>query len=107
MAERTPPTRLYKVIVACGTAIATSTHVAIKIRELLEERGLKVHTIQCRVPEIPSLAPDADLIVATAQVPYDVDIPVVDGIPFLTGIGIKEVIDRIELLLKNSTRSSV
>ena len=93
--------KVYKIVVACGTAIATSTHVAIKIKELLEERGLKIHTIQCRVPEVPSLAPDADLVVATAQVPFDIDIPVVDGIPFLTGIGIKEVIEKIEMLLKN------
>jgi PTS system galactitol-specific IIB component len=92
--------KIYKIVVACGTAIATSTHVAIKVRELLEERGLRIHTIQCRVPEVPSLAPDADLVIATAQVPYDIDVPVVDGIPFLTGIGIKEVIDKIEILLK-------
>jgi hypothetical protein len=32
-------------------------------------------------------------------VPYDIEIPVVDGIPFLTGIGIKEVVDKIENLL--------
>ncbi len=93
--------KIYKVVVACGTAIATSTHVAIKIKELLEERNLKIHTIQCRVTEVPSLAQDADLVVATAQVPYDIDVPVVSGIPFLTGIGVKEAIDKIEMLLTN------
>lgn len=93
--------KVYKIVVACGTAIATSTHVAIKVKEFLEERGLQVHTIQCRVTEVPSLAPDADLVISTAQVPFDLDIPVVDGIPFLTGIGIKEVIDRIEEILRS------
>jgi PTS system galactitol-specific IIB component len=93
--------KVYKIVVACGTAIATSTHVAIKIKEMLEERGLKVHTIQCRVQEVPSLAPDADLVVATSQVPFDLEVPVVDGIPFLTGINVKEVIDTIEEKLKN------
>lgn len=99
MSSSTSSGKFYKIVVACGTAIATSTHVAMKIKELLEERGLKIHTIQCRVPEVPMLAPDADLVVATAQVPYDIDVPVVDGIPFLTGIGVKEVIDKIETLL--------
>jgi PTS system galactitol-specific IIB component len=99
MASETSSARIFKIVVACGTAIATSTHVAIKIKELLEERGLKIRTIQCRVMEVPSLAPDADLVVATAQVPYDIDVPVVDGIPFLTGIGVKEVIDKIENIL--------
>jgi len=92
--------KIYKIVVACGTAIATSTHVAMKLKELLQERGLAIHTIQCRVPEVPSLAPDADLVIATAQVPYDINIPVVDGIPFLTGIGLEEVIDKIEAILK-------
>jgi len=100
MTNSTSTARVYKIVVACGTAIATSTHVAIKIKELLEERGMKIHTIQCRVLEVPSLAPDADLVVATAQVPYDINVPVVDGIPFLTGIGVKEVIDKIETILK-------
>ena len=99
MADKPPSPRIYKIVVACGTAIATSTHVAMKIKELLEPRGLRIHTIQCRVPEVPSLAPDADLVVATAQVPYDINVPVVDGIPFLTGIGVQEVIDKIESLL--------
>lgn len=100
MKDQESAARIYKIVVACGTAIATSTHVSIKVRDLLEERGMKVHTIQCRVTEVPSLAPDADLVISTAQVPYDIHVPVIDGIPFLTGIGIKEVIDRIENILK-------
>lgn len=100
MTSSTSSGKIYKIVVACGTAIATSTHVAMKITELLEQRGLKIHTIQCRVPEVPMLAPDADLVVATAQVPYDINVPVVNGIPFLTGIGVKEAIDQIETLLK-------
>lgn len=99
MTSSTSTAKIYKIVVACGTAIATSTHVAIKIRELLEERDLKIHTIQCRVQEVPSLAPDADLVVATAQVPFDIDVPIVDGIPFLTGIGVEEVVNKIEKIL--------
>jgi len=34
-------------------------------------------------------------------VPYDISVPVIDGIPFLTGIGVKEVIDRIEQILRS------
>ena len=103
MSSSSASARIYKIVVACGTAIATSTHVAIKVKELLEERGIQIHTIQCRVTEVPSLAPDADLVIATAQVPYDIDIPVIDGIPFLTGIGVKEVIDTIETSLRNKS----
>lgn len=100
MSNNTSSGKIYKILVACGTAIATSTHVAMKIKELLDTRGIKVHIIQCRVPEVPAFAADADIVVATAQVPYELDIPVMDGIPFLTGIGYKEVVDQIEEYLK-------
>lgn len=92
----------HHIVVACGTAIATSTHVAIKLKELLSERGIEITTTQCRVPEVPSYADNADAVVATAQVPYDIPIPVINGIPFLTGIGVKEVIDELEEILLKS-----
>ncbi len=104
MMTTTPP-RSFTILVACGTAIATSTHVALKIKELLGERGLDVQTVQCRVQDLPGMALNADLIVATAQVPFDVNIPVVDGIPFLTGIGTKEVVDQIEQILRQSPQT--
>lgn len=100
--EASEPKKRYTIIISCGTAIATSTHVSIKIKEELKKRGIGVHTIQCRVPEVPDLAHNADLVVSTAQVPYDLDIPVIDGIPFLTGINQEEVIDKIENALKSS-----
>ncbi len=87
--------RIYTIVVSCGTAIATSTHVALKLKEILPERGFQIHTIQCRVSEVPDYADQADLVVTTAQVPYDLNIPVINGLPFLTGVGIKEVIEEI------------
>lgn len=91
---------LPKIVVACGTAIATSTHVAVKLEELLAERGIKVHIVQCRVAEIPSVVEGATAVVATAQVPFDLEIPVISGLGFLTGVGIQEVIDKLETIIK-------
>ncbi|MBX3048112.1 MAG: PTS sugar transporter subunit IIB [Anaerolineales bacterium] len=89
--------RALRIVVACGTGIATSTHVAIKIQEMLAARGVPVETVQCRVPEVPHKLSGADAVVATAQVPYDdVQIPTLSGLPFLTGIGEEEVIDQLE-----------
>lgn len=89
-------TRTYTIVVSCGTAIATSTHVSLKLKELLGERGLSIHTIQCRVSEVTDYADQADLVVTTAQIPFDLPVPVINGLPFLTGVGIEEVIDSIE-----------
>lgn len=104
MKEQRDSNKIYKIVVACGTAIATSTLVAIKLKELLGDRGINVHTTQCRVTEVPTYAAGADLVVSTAQIPFDIDIPIINGIPFLTGIGVKEVIDNIENLLKSQNK---
>jgi PTS system galactitol-specific IIB component len=97
-------TRTYTIVVSCGTAIATSTHVSLKLKEELTARGLMIHTIQCRVPEVPDYADQADLVVTTAQIPFDLGIPIINGLPFLTGLGEKEVIDSIEkTLLENES----
>lgn len=104
MEESTNPTKEFTIVVSCGTAIATSTHVALKLKEVLSERGLKIHTIQCRVSEVTDYADQSDLVVTTAQIPFDLGVPVINGLPFLTGLGEKEVIDKIEsTLLENES----
>ena len=101
MTEQSHPVKTYTIVVSCGTAIATSTHVALKLKELLSERGLSIQTIQCRVAEVTDYADHADLVVTTAQVPYELKVPVISGLPFLTGLGIKEVIEEIVQILRN------
>jgi PTS system galactitol-specific IIB component len=76
-----------RVLVVCGTAIATSTHVAARVREIAVRHGVDVEIIQARVQEVPAYAGSVDLVVATTQVAYPLSIPVVSGIPFLSGIG--------------------
>jgi len=101
MEDRSQPTRTFTIVVSCGTAIATSTHVSLKLKEILGERGFLIHTIQCRIAEVTDYADQSDLVVTTAQVPYELKVPVINGLPFLTGLGIKEVIEEIVQILRN------
>ncbi|HAD06774.1 MAG TPA: PTS galactitol transporter subunit IIB [Anaerolineaceae bacterium] len=92
--------RVKRILVACGTAIATSTLVAVQIREEMEKRGIKVETRQCKATEVPSYAQDVDLIVSTTPVPTDLGKPVIQTLAFLTGLGKEEVLNQIEKALK-------
>jgi galactitol PTS system EIIB component len=89
------------VLVACGTAIATSTVVAIGIEEAMKERGVKVITQQCKAMEVPGLAAGVDLIVTTTPVPGNLGKPVIQTLAFLTGVGKEEVLDQIEKILRS------
>lgn len=88
------------VLVACGTAVATSTVVAQAILEAAKQANIPVRTIQCKASEVPALVNQgADLIVATTPVPKNLNIPVIQGLPFLTGIGkdavMKQILDEL------------
>ncbi|WP_413733942.1 PTS galactitol transporter subunit IIB [Sodalis sp. RH21] len=89
-----------KVIVACGGAVATSTLAAEEIKELCEEQGIQLDLVQCRVTEIETYMDGADLICTTARVDRQFgDIPLVHGMPFVSGVGIDELKQKIIKIL--------
>jgi PTS system galactitol-specific IIB component len=84
-----------KILVACGTAIATSTVVAKKLEELLKARGLNVKIDQCKASEVPTRAAEYDVIVSTTEVTGTAGKPLVRTLSFLTGIGIDADVAKI------------
>lgn len=88
-----------KILVACGTAIATSTVVALKLDELLRARGIDVKIDQCKASEVGSKVDGYDLVVSTTEIDDARGKPVVRTLSFLTGIGIDDDVARIAKLL--------
>ena len=84
-----------RILVSCGTAIATSTVVAMAIEEALKDRGINVTIRQCKASEVPSLVQGMDLVVTTTPVPGNLGVPVIQTLAFLTGIGKEEVLEQI------------
>ncbi|MCG8542140.1 MAG: PTS sugar transporter subunit IIB [Clostridia bacterium] len=86
-----------KILIACGTGICTSTMAAKKLIAALEKRGKgnQVTTSQCKVSELASKENGYDLIISTTQVGGDIKLPVVQGVAFLTGVGIDKVVDEV------------
>ncbi|MCD4526512.1 PTS sugar transporter subunit IIB [Nocardioides sp. cx-173] len=76
-----------KVLVICGTGVATSTMVASSIKEHCAAQGIDVQVTQGKVMDLLGSTPDVDVIVATTAVPDGITVPVVPGLPFLTGMG--------------------
>jgi galactitol PTS system EIIB component len=84
-----------KLLVICGTGVATSTVVAVKIKDFLLEAGIPVVITQGKVMDIVRGIEGYDLIVATTPIPKTVTIPVIQGISFLTGIGVENTLKEI------------
>ncbi|MBA3637222.1 MAG: PTS sugar transporter subunit IIB [Rubrobacteraceae bacterium] len=91
-----------RILVACGTGMATSTAVAESLREGLEDRGIEVEMSQCKISEMDSYVDSFEphAIVATAEVDGNYGVPVFSGRPFLTGVGADEVVEDIAETVK-------
>lgn len=89
------------VLVACGTAVATSTVVANSIEEEMAARGIPVETRQCKATEVPGLIEDVDLVVSTTPLPPNLPKPAIVTLAFLTGIGRDAEIEKIAGILKD------
>jgi PTS system galactitol-specific IIB component len=89
-----------RVIVACGGAVATSTIAANKVVELCKKNGIEVEICQIRISEIESNLP-ASLIVTTSKVKRDYGVPLITGMPFISGIGVEKTETAILDVLQN------
>lgn len=89
---------------ACGGGIATSATVATKINLELEAKGLsgKAKAEAVDIKSLDMFIRNADIYVSitpTRGAQEQFPIPVVSGIPFLTGIGKDETMEKIIALL--------
>ena len=85
-----------KILVICGTGVATSTVVVQKIKEYCAAKGHDVLIAQGAVADALRGGTTADFIVATTHISASVTIPVIGGLPFLTGMGLDAVYAQIE-----------
>jgi len=92
----------YNVLSVCGSGTVTSSMVAEKLRETLEEKGYIVDTTEANPNEALSLAKTGkiDCITYTSHLPDgDYGIPVVNAIGFLTGFGEEEFLEEVDGVL--------
>jgi PTS system galactitol-specific IIB component len=88
-----------RVLVLCGNGVATSTVAAKKIKDHLADKGIKADVVQAKIGELASNVDRCDVIVLMAmgaQLAKGVEKPLIKGLPFLTGVGIKEALEEIE-----------
>lgn len=91
-----------KIVVACGSGVATSTVIASKIKELLDKNDLKGNIVQCTLHEVDSHVKGATLIVSSMPNLVVKDVPVVVVFPYITGIGVEELNETILAILKEA-----
>ncbi|AEB06649.1 PTS system IIB component, Gat family [Coriobacterium glomerans PW2] len=76
-----------RVIVACGSGVATSQAVASKIARLLKEKDVDAEVEAVDIKSLKHHIGGASAYVSIVKDDTDWGIPVINGVSFLTGVG--------------------
>ena len=99
--------RTVKLMVACGSGIATSTHAASMVQEYMEERHIPVSIMTCSVQDLANRLSGCDVILSTAQVSFESGLPVFNGVPLLTGVGDDELLAELAAKILEISNTAV
>jgi galactitol PTS system EIIB component len=84
-----------KILVVCGSGVATSMHAAYKLREFFEKQKLPVAIDGAGNNELAGRLGAYDIILSNSQVTVKTDKPVFSAIPLLTGVGERELMSQV------------
>ncbi len=96
----TNPNRKYKIASVCGAGLATSTWIAMRLKEALLARGVDADITEMKIMDLALSAANFDLIVSASTLSDIYGVPVVASISILTGIGLDDTLDQIVSILK-------
>ncbi|OIJ11188.1 PTS galactitol transporter subunit IIB [Anaerobacillus alkalilacustris] len=89
-----------KVIVACGSGVATSQTVASKVKKLLDSKGVKANVEAVDIKSIDTYIKDCAVYIAITKPRKEYPVPVCNGIAFLTGMGMDAELEKVIKALK-------
>ena len=98
--------RTARLMVSCGSGIATSTYVASMVKSYMEERHIPVSIETCSVQDLANRSDGCDMVLSTTQVPFEPGVPVFSGIPLLTGVGDDEILEEMAVKMKEISERS-
>ena len=76
-----------KIIVACGSGVATSQTVASKVNRLLKENKVDAQVEAVDLKSVDRYMDSSVADIAITKIDKEYPIPVINGIAFLTGVG--------------------
>ncbi|MCF0110990.1 MAG: PTS galactitol transporter subunit IIB [Erysipelotrichaceae bacterium] len=93
-----------RILLCCGTGVATSTVANKRLEAELNQRGYKGQfTIsQCKAVEVPAKSGNFDICVSTLAMSYKCECPLVIATGIILNRGTKEIYDQVEKILWKS-----
>ena len=88
----------FKVLSVCGSGTVTSSMVALKLKDALDEKGISIAATEAKPTEALNLISGGgyDFIINTSPlIAGDYGVPIINAVGFLTGFAEEEFIENI------------
>ncbi|MDU1315831.1 PTS sugar transporter subunit IIB [Anaerococcus hydrogenalis] len=87
-----------KLLIMCGSGIATSTVATGKVKQWLKENNLEdeVKIYQSKIAEEVNHIDDYDAVITTTTVPDSIKNKVIFGLPLLTNMGVDQMWEQLK-----------
>lgn len=89
-----------KILVACGSGVATSTIAQEAVKEIAEKAGIKAKIVKGTIAEVPAKQKDVDLILTTANYRQPLEKPYMSVFGLVSGVGRANTEKKLEELMK-------
>lgn len=88
-----------KILIACGSGIATSSVAMYRVEEICDEIGLDAKIYKTTMREIPEKSQDMDIVLTTNKYSGVCDCPIESVVNLLTGINVQATKEKIGKIL--------
>lgn len=89
-----------KVLVACGSGVATSTIAQEAVKEIAKAAGIPIQVMKGTIAEVPAKQETVDLVLTTANYRKPLNKPHMSVFGLVSGIGTDKVKAELAELLK-------
>lgn len=89
-----------RILVACGSGVATSTIAQEAVKEIAEKAGIKAKIVKGTIAEVPAKQKDVDLVLTTANYRQPLEKPYMSVFGLVSGVGRANTEKKLEELMK-------
>lgn len=75
-----------KILVACGSGVATSTIAQEAVKEIAAKAGVKAKVLKATIAEVPAKQQDVDLVLTTANYRQPLEKPYMSVFGLISGV---------------------
>lgn len=93
-------TKEIKILVACGSGVATSTIAQEAVKQIAQNAGIKIKVIKATIAEVPEKQRDVDIVLTTANYRQPLEKPYMSVFGLISGVNKAATEKKLTELLK-------